>query len=77
MQRQIDAVDVFPAKRRVEHDRRKRMGHGIAGDAINLGGGIELVDAVGLAQGAGGKLSGAGLFAGSDGGEGELTSGAQ
>ena len=50
---------------------------GIAGDAVDLGGGVDLVDAVGLDQGAGGDLAGAGLFARGGGGKGEGRAGAQ
>ena len=49
---------------------------GIAGDTVDLGGGVDLVDAIGFDQGAGGDLAGAGLFAGGGGGEGEGAAGA-
>ncbi len=37
---------------------------GFPGDAVDLGGGVDLIDAVGVDQGAGGDLAGSGLFAG-------------
>ena len=39
--------------------RRERAADGVAGDAVDLGGGVDLVDAVGFDQGAGGDLAGA------------------
>ena len=76
LQREVDGVDGLAAEGRVHHDGRERGADGIAGDAVDLGGGVDLVDAVGLDEGAGGDLAGAGFFAGSGGGEGEGGAGA-
>ncbi len=76
LQRKVDGVDRLAAKGRVHHGRRERAADGVAGDAVDLGGGVDLVDAVGFDQGAGGDLAGAGLFAGGSGGEGEGAAGA-
>jgi hypothetical protein len=64
LQREVDGVDGLAAEGRVHHDGRERFADGVAGDAVDLGGGVDLVDAVGLDEGAGGDLAGAGLFAG-------------
>ncbi len=71
LQRQVDRVDRLPAEGRVHHDGRERVADGIAGDAVDLGGRVDVVDAVGLDQGAGGDLAGAGLLSGRGGREGE------
>ena len=76
LQREVDGVDGLAAEGRVHHHGRERAADGVAGDAVDLGGGVDLVDAVGFEQGAGGDLAGAGLFAGSGGGKGEGAAGA-
>ena len=76
LQGEVDGVDGLAPEGGVHHDGRERGADGIAGDAVDLGGGVDMVDAVGLDEGAGGDLAGAGLFAGSGGGEGEGAAGA-
>ena len=71
LQRKVDGVDGLTAEGRVHHDGRERAADGIAGDAVDLGGGVDLVDAVGLDEGAGGDLAGPCFFSGGGGGEGE------
>ncbi len=68
---EVDGVDGLAAEGRVHHDGRERGANGIAGDAVDLGGGVDLVDPVGLDEGAGGDLAGGGFFARGGGGEGE------
>ncbi len=77
LEREVDGVDGLAAEGGVHHDGRERAADGIAGDAVDLGGGVDLVDAVGFDEGAGGDLAGAGLFAGGGGGEGEGGAGAE
>jgi len=77
LERQEDAVDRLAAEGDVVHERRERVADGIAGDSIDLGGGIDVVDAPGFAQGAGFNLAGAGFFSGMRGGEGEDGTGAE
>ncbi len=74
---EVDGVDGLAAEGRVHHDGRERGADGVAGDAVDLGGGVDLVDAVGLDEGAGGDLAGAGLLALGGGGEGEGGAGAE
>ncbi len=50
LQRQIDGVHRLAAKRRVHHDRRERALDRVAGNAIDLGGSIHLIDAIGIDQ---------------------------
>ena len=76
LQREVDGVDGLAAEGRVHHDGRERTADGVAGDAVDLGGRVDLVDAIGLDQGARGDLAGAGLFARGCGGEGEGAAGA-
>ncbi len=76
LQGEVDGVDGLAAEGRVHHDGRERRLDGVAGYAVDLGGGVDVVDAVGFDEGAGGDLAGAGLFAGSGGGEGEGGAGA-
>ena len=76
LEREVDGVDGLAAEGGVHHEGRERAADGIAGDAVDLGGGVDLIDAVGLDEGAGGDLAGAGLFAGGGGGEGEGAAGA-
>jgi hypothetical protein len=64
LQREVDGVDGLAAEGGVHHDGRERGADGIAGDAVDLGGGVDVIDAVGFDEGAGGDLAGAGLFAG-------------
>src|ERR1035437_4881472 len=71
LQCKVDGVDGLATEGRVHHDGRERRADGVAGDAVNLGGGVDVVDAVGFEQGTGGDLAGAGLFSGSGGGEGK------
>ena len=76
LQRQIDGVDRLATEGRVHHDGRERAADRVARHAVDLGGRVHLVDAVGLEQGAGGDLAGAGLLAQGGGGEGKGRSGA-
>ena len=71
LQRQVDRVDRLPAEGGIHHDGRERVADGIAGDPVDLGGCVDVVDAVGLDQGAGGDLAGPGLLSGRGGREGE------
>ena len=77
LQREKDAVDGLAAEGDVVHERRERVAHGIAGDSVDLGGGVDVVDAPGFAQRAGVDLAGTGFFAGMRGGKGEDAAGAQ
>ena len=76
LQREVDGVDGLAAEGRVHHDRRERRTDGVSGYAIDLGGGVDVVDAVGLDEGACGDLAGAGFFTGGGGGKGEGGTGA-
>ncbi len=49
---------------------------GIAGDSVDAGGGVDLLDAIDAAQIAGADLSGSGFGVGTDGAEGEDAAGA-
>ena len=50
---------------------------GVAGDAVDFGGDVDVFDAVGFEEGAGGDLAGGGLLALGGGGEGEGGAGAE
>src|SRR6185312_12095117 len=76
MKREIQCVDVLPAKSRIQHDRRKRMRHRITNHTINPRGSIHLVNAISFTQGTRRNLAGAGFFSRTGGGKGELASGA-
>ena len=76
LQRQVDGVDGFAAERRVHHQRRQGVLDRVACDAVNLGAGIDLVDAVDLAQGARGDLAGSSLLTRVGGGKRKRASGA-
>jgi hypothetical protein len=76
LEREVDGVDGLAAEGGVHHDGRERAANGVAGDAIDLGGCVDLIDAIGFDQRAGGDLAGAGLFAYGGGGEGEGRAGA-
>ena len=52
LQRKHDGVDAFAAEGGVVHERRKRVADGVAGDAEDAGGLVELVEAVEVEQGA-------------------------
>ena len=54
MQRQINGIYVFAAESGVQHRRGKGLGHGIAGHAVNARRGINLVNAIDVAQRPGG-----------------------
>ena len=71
MQREINAVHVFAAQRRVHDDGRERMLDGIAGDAIDASGGVDLLDAVDAAQVPRTDLTGSGFEIGTDRAKGE------
>ena len=77
LERKHDGVDVFAAEGGVVHERRKRVGDGIAGDAEDARGLVELVEAVEIEQGARGDLAGRGFSAVGRGGEGEGCAGAR
>ena len=76
LEREVDGVDGLAAEGGVHHDRREGAADGVAGDAIDFGGGVDLIDAVGFDQGACGDLAGAGLFADGGCGKGEGAAGA-
>src|ERR1700690_3365337 len=76
VERDVDTVYVFAAQRRVHDDRRQGMLDGIAGDSVDAGGGIDLVDAIDAAEVARTDLAGRGLRLGADGSEGERAAGA-
>jgi hypothetical protein len=61
VERKINAVHVLAAQRRVHDDGRQRMLDGIAGDAIDASGGVDLLDAVDTAQIARADLAGRGF----------------
>jgi hypothetical protein len=71
LEREVDGVDGLAAEGGVHHHGREGAADGVAGDAVDLGGSVDLVDAIGVDEGARGDLAGAGLFAGGGGGEGE------
>src|SRR5208282_589926 len=50
VERKINAVHVFAAQRRVHDDRRERMLDRIAGHSIDACSGVDLIDAVDIAQ---------------------------
>ena len=60
-ERQHDGVDVFAAEGRDVHERRKRVRDGIAGDAEDARGLVELLEAVDVEEGARGDLAGSGF----------------
>ena len=51
LEREVDGVDGLAAEGGVHHDGRERAADGVAGDAVDLGGGVDLIDAVGLDAG--------------------------
>ena len=75
MQRKIDAVHILPAQRRIHDGRRERMRDRIAYDAVDSGGCVHLLDAIGVAQLLCGSLTGCGLLIGTDCGESEDAAG--
>ena len=76
LQGEVDGVEGLAAEGGVEHQRREGVGDGVAGYAVDFGGGVDLVDAVGVEEGAGGDLAGCGLLALAGGGKGEGGAGA-
>ena len=77
LQRQHDGVDAFAAEGGVVHERRKRVADGVAGDAEDARGLVELVEAVEVEQSAHADLAGRGFFAVVGGGKGEGGAGAR
>ncbi len=77
LEREIDGVDGLATEGSVHHDRGERAADGVASDAVDLGGGVYLIDAVGFDERAGCDLSGRGLLACRGCGEGECTAGAE
>ena len=71
MQREVDAVHIFAAQRRIHDGGRKRMRDRIAGHAVHSGGRVHLLDAIGAAQLLRRDLAGRGFLVGTDRGEGE------
>ncbi len=63
LERKHDGVDVFAAEGRDVHERRKRVGDGIAGDAEDARGLVELLEAVEIEERARGDLAGSGFSA--------------
>ena len=63
MEAKVDAVHVLAAERRIHQQRRKRMCHRVADNAVDARGSIDAVDAVGVAQHLGRNLAGRSLFA--------------
>ena len=63
LERKHDGIDIFAAKRRSVHERRKRVGDGIAGHAEDARGLIELLETVEIEEGARGHLAGSGFSA--------------
>ena len=76
LEREHDGVDVFAAEGREVHERRKGVGNGIAGDAEDARGLVELLEAVEVEEGARGDLAGSGFSAVGGGGESEGAAGA-
>ena len=68
---EVDGVDGLPAEGGVEHYGGERFGDGVAGDAVDSGGKVDVLDAVGFLEGTSGDLSGCGFFAWGGGCEGE------
>ena len=77
LQRQKDGVDRLAAEGHVVHEGREGVADGIAGHSVDFGGGVDLIDAPGFAQGAGFDLAGAGFFASVGSGKGEDAAGAE
>ena len=76
LEREVDGVDRLAAEGGVHHDGRERAADGIAGDAVDLGSCVDLIDAIGFDQSTRGDLARAGFFANSGCGEGEGRAGA-
>ena len=76
-EREVDGVEALAAEGCVVHERGERVGDGVAGDAVDAGGLIELLDAVEVFESAGGHLAGGGFRAVGGGGEGEGAAGAE
>ena len=76
IEREEDAVDRLPTKGAVQHGRGERMTDGITGDAVNLGGCVDMLDPVCLKESTSRHLAGGCLLAFGGGGEGEHTAGA-
>ena len=77
LEREIDGVDGLAAEGGVHHDGRERAADRVASDAVDFGGVVNLIDAIGFDEGTRGDLTGAGLFADAGGGEGEGGAGAE
>ena len=77
LQRQQHRVHPFAAEGGVLHQRRERVVDGVAGHAEDARRVVELLDAVEVAQGAGGGLAGGGFRALGERGKGEGRAGAQ
>ncbi len=77
LERKHDGVDVFAAEGGGVHERRKRVGDGIAGHAEDARGLIELLETVEIEESARGDLAGSGLSAIGSGGKGEGGAGAR
>ena len=77
LERKHDGVDVFAAKRRGMHERRKRVRDGVAGDGEDARGLIELIETVEIEERARRDLARSGLSAVDRGGKGEGGAGAR
>ena len=66
VQGEINSVDVFAAESGVHDGRRERLRDRISGNAIDFGGGINLIDAVGALQFLRGDLPGSSFFVGGE-----------
>ena len=77
LQRKVDGVDGLAAEGGVHHQGRERAAYRVSGDAVDLGGCVDLLDPVGFDEGAGGDLAGSRLLAYGGSGEGERRAGAQ
>src|ERR1700688_2895499 len=76
VQRKINAIHVLAAHCRVHDYGRERMFHGIAGNSVDTGGGIDLLDAINSAQIPPADLPGRGFKVGADRAKGEYAAGA-
>src|SRR6202140_4626230 len=76
VQGEINSIHVLATHCRVHDYGRERVLHGIAGNSVDTGGGIDLLDAINSAQIAPADLPGRGFKVGADRAEGENAAGA-
>lgn len=76
-QGQVDGVESLAMEGRVLHERGQGVGDGVADDAVDAGGAVDLLDVEAVAHGVGGELAGCGGGGRRGSGEGEGRAAAQ